>query len=155
MRAILLGSAFGALLAYFFDPKKGSERRGMVMGKAGSAANLGSTVQHSVHNVATGAQSAVRGSVPHAPDNPDPDDNTLKDRIESEVFRNPKYSREHLNILVVDGVVDLHGQLPTQDEIDSLIARIEGMRNVKGVQSYLHLPGTPAPNKEESLEVSS
>jgi osmotically-inducible protein OsmY len=148
MRAILFGGITGALLVYFLDPKKGTDRRSW----AGSVLNRG---RDAAQNVGGPAQTIIRQTVFRGPDNPNPDDNTLKDRIESEVFRDPRFSREHVNILVVDGIVDLHGQLPTQDQIDTLISQVEKINNVKGVQSYLHLPGTPAPNKEESLEVSS
>jgi len=32
---------------------------------------------------------------------------------------------------------------------------VKNVPDVKGVQSYLHLPGTPAPNKKDSLQVGS
>ncbi|HCG01826.1 MAG TPA: hypothetical protein DEV93_14950, partial [Chloroflexi bacterium] len=64
-------------------------------------------------------------------------------------------SREHVNVEVAEGVVDIHGQLPSQAEIDDLVLRVKNVPDVKGVQTYLHLPGTPAPNKKDSLQVGS
>jgi osmotically-inducible protein OsmY len=151
-RTLLLGGLLGALIAYYLDPAGGSKRRS----KAGTLLRSGSqTAQQGVQAVGSKTQGMVRETVMHAPDNPNPDDNTLRDRIESELFRDPKYSREHLNLMVVGGVVELNGQLDSQSDIDTVVERIGGMRNVRGVQNYLHLPGTPAPNKEESLEASS
>jgi hypothetical protein len=63
------------------------------------------------------------------------------------------YSRENLNVLVAEGVVDVRGELPTQGDIDTLVSTINSIPNVHGLLNYLHLPGTPAPSKEASLEV--
>jgi osmotically-inducible protein OsmY len=151
-RTLLIGGLLGAGLAYYLDPGAGGRRRSSLMTMMGSRiGRRAESARQGIQHVGNLAQGTI---APHTADNLDPDDNTLKDRIESQVFRNPAYSREHLNILVVEGVVDLHGQLESQAEIDELVSTIREMRNVRGVQSYLHLPGTPAPNKVESLEVS-
>lgn len=91
------------------------------------------------------------------PDNPNPDDTTLRDRVESEIFRDWSVHADkgEFNIDVVDGIAVLRGQLKTQEEIDTLIRKVGEVRDVKGVESYLHLPGTPAPNKEDAIEASS
>jgi osmotically-inducible protein OsmY len=100
------------------------------------------------------ATGVMRETVPHTPDNPNPDDNTLKDRVESEIARGPEISRANLNINVADGIVELRGEFKTQQEIDQIVERVRQIPNVKGIHNYLHLPGTPAPNKASVLEVS-
>jgi len=96
----------------------------------------------------------VKEKVGHKPNNLDPDDATLRDRVESEVFRDPETSREHINVNVVGGVVELRGEQRTQDDIDNLVKTVRSIANVKDVHNYLHLPGTPAPNKESALQNS-
>jgi osmotically-inducible protein OsmY len=74
--------------------------------------------------------------------------------VESEIFRNPQTSREHINVNVVGGIVELRGEQAAQGDIDRLVQAVKGIPNVKGVHNYLHLPGTPAPNKESAIEAS-
>jgi osmotically-inducible protein OsmY len=144
------------MLAYFLDPDKGTRRRNVTrdrlsavirrfMGRSGSMAQ----------NIGGQAYGLVQETVPHRRDNPNPDDRTLKDRIESEVFRNRKYSRESLNVDVADGVVELRGELPSESDIDDLIGQVKSVPDVREVVSYLHLPNTPAPNKESALRVTA
>jgi osmotically-inducible protein OsmY len=151
VRTLLFGGLIGAGVTYLLDPGAGTRRRKTLMNMANSRMNRGAkAAKHSIQRFGN----VVGGAVPHAADNPNPDDVTLKDRIESEIFRNPMYSREYLNILVADGVVDVRGELPTQGDIDTVVSTIKAIPNVRGVLNYLHLPGTPAPSKEASLEVS-
>ncbi len=100
----------------------------------------------------TGAASQQAGN--HQPDNPNPDDNTIRDRVETELFRRAWVPKGNLNIDVVDGVVELRGQLKHQADIDTLVKDARAVQHVKDVRSFLHLPGTPAPNKESAIEAS-
>lgn len=156
MRKFLTAGVIGVALAYFLDPKSGKQRRNMALdkigSKAGRAVNQAGNQAQNVSQQATGAVKQ-RGSSP--PDNPNPDDKTLTDRVESQVFANTEFGREHLNINTVDGVVYVRGELHTQDQINQVVSEIKGVANVKGVENYLHLPGTPAPNKESALDASS
>jgi hyperosmotically inducible periplasmic protein len=155
-RTLIIGGILGALSAYFLDPNTGKRRRHVTRDKAGSLLNkTGRTAHHTAEYAGGRVEGILRETVPHPPDNPNPDDNTLRDRVESEVFRDPRYSREHLNIEVAKGVVDVHGQLSGQGEIDDLVRRVKQVPDVKGVQNHVHLPGTPAPNKKDSLQIGS
>jgi len=155
MKRILTGGLIGGLLAYFLDPQAGNRRRGLLRDKLTRTQRVGGRMAATtVERVAERATGAVREKAPHQRDNPDPDDITLRDRVESEIFRDPETSRKHININVVDHIVEVRGELPNQTEIDELIARIRAIPDVEGVASYLHLPGTPAPNKADALNVS-
>lgn len=148
--AVAIGAAF-----YFLDPASGRRRRQQAMDQIGSSLGRGSQAAGGVASgVANQTQGFVQGSVNRTPDNPDPDDNTLRDRVESELFRDSSIPKGDLNIFVVDGIVDLRGELASQDQIDMVVQRAQGIEHVKGVRSYLHLPHTPAPNKEEAIEAS-
>jgi osmotically-inducible protein OsmY len=103
---------------------------------------------------ASRAQGVVSETIPTKRDNPNPDDPTLKDRVESELFRDPSLGRDKININVVDGIVQLRGELTSQTDIQSVVSRVKAIPDVQGVESYLHTPGTPAPNKEQAIEAS-
>lgn len=172
MRSFVVAAILGGGLAYFLDPKSGSQRRGKVTGRFGSSSSFpGSSDGWSSSSTATSSSGSSTGSssptstaagptggpantASGSHDNVDPDDNTLRDRIESEIFRDEETSREHINISVIGGVVEIRGEQPTQADIDALIQRVRGIRDVLGVHSYLHLPGTDAPNKAEVIQAS-
>lgn len=165
MKTLLTGGLVGAILVYFLDPAHGSQRRGSLMQKAGSSTGPLSKATAPLSKATAPLSKAkaplskatgmMKGRGSHQPDNPHPDDQTLRDRVESEIFRDTETSRENININVVNGVVTVRGELPNQGEIDALVKRIQGIANVRGVESFLHLPGTPAPNKVESIRASS
>ncbi len=73
------------------------------------------------------------------------DDATLKDKVESELFRDEHQVKGAISINAQQGVVQLRGELPSQDLIDALVARTRQIHGVKDVESLLHLPGTEAP----------
>jgi osmotically-inducible protein OsmY len=157
MKKWLMASAFGATLAYFLDPNSGTRRRNVMADKIKSwtgkgASQAQSQAQYQAGQAYNVVREAVSTAAPH--DNDSPDDNTLRDRVESEVFRSPDIGRENVNVDVVGGVVTLRGELLTQAAIDGLVAQVRAIRNVKGVENYLHLPGTPAPNKESAINAS-
>lgn len=154
MKRFFTAGLIGAAAAYFLDPTAGSQRRNAMGGRLTSLFRRGGQqIQSQVQSVGGQAQGFAQAtSAP--PDNPNPDDLTLRDRVESEIFRNTETSRENINVNVVDGVVTVRGELPSQQEIDGLVQQIKSIRNVKGVTNFLHLPGTPAPNKESALEAS-
>ena len=75
----------------------------------------------------------------------DYDDATLKDKVESELFRDEHEVKGSININAQEGVVQLRGEVPSQDLIDALVDRTEKIHGVREVESLLHTPGTEAP----------
>ncbi len=73
------------------------------------------------------------------------DDATLKDKVESELFRDEHEVKGAININAQEGVVQLRGQLPSQDLIDALVDRTQKIQGVREVENLLHTPGTEAP----------
>jgi len=73
------------------------------------------------------------------------DDATLKDKVESELFRDEHEVKGAININAQQGVVQLRGEVPSQDLIDALVGRTEKIHGVREVESLLHTPGTEAP----------
>ena len=73
------------------------------------------------------------------------DDATLKDKVESELFRDEHEVKGSVSINAQEGVVQLRGELPSQDLIDALVERTHKIQGVREVESLLHTPGTEAP----------
>ena len=73
------------------------------------------------------------------------DDGTLKAKVESELFRDEHEVKGSISVNAQQGVVQLRGELPSQDLIDALVGRTQQIHGVREVESLLHLPGTEAP----------
>jgi osmotically-inducible protein OsmY len=89
----------------------------------------------------------------HPADNPDPNDATLKDRVESELFRDWTVPKGDISINVAESVVELRGQVEHPDDIDAIEHKVRQIEGVRVIHNYLHVPGTPAPNKARVLSV--
>jgi osmotically-inducible protein OsmY len=57
----------------------------------------------------------------------------------------------HINVDACQGVIHLRGELPSPEAIDRVTRAVRRVAGVETVESYLHLPGQPAPNKESVL----
>jgi osmotically-inducible protein OsmY len=73
------------------------------------------------------------------------DDATLKDKVESELFRDEHEVKGAVNVNAQEGIVQLRGELPSQDLIDALVDRTRKIHGVRDVENLLHTPGTEAP----------
>jgi osmotically-inducible protein OsmY len=73
------------------------------------------------------------------------DDQTLKAKVESEVFRDTEAPKGDVNVNVELGVVYLRGQLEDQSLIEELEQRVRTVQGVNKVENLLHTPGTEAP----------
>ncbi len=73
------------------------------------------------------------------------DDQTLKAKVESEVFRETAAPKGDVNVNVELGVVYLRGQLEDQSLIEELEQRVRAVQGVNSVENLLHTPGTEAP----------
>jgi osmotically-inducible protein OsmY len=155
LRSWITAAIVGGGLAWFLDPNSGARRRNITRDKLRSLLRRGTREAERRVGYARGqAYGIVQERVPHRRDNPDPDDVTLRDRVESEVFRDRRIPKGQINVNVADGVVELRGELPSQGDIDYVVERVRQVPDVREIHNYLHLPGTPAPNKEEALRVS-
>jgi osmotically-inducible protein OsmY len=72
-----------------------------------------------------------------------PDDATTRDRVRSELLRDPEIP-DGIAIDCALGVVTLRGEAPA-DMIDDIGTRVAVVDGVTGVDNRLHPPGTPAP----------
>jgi osmotically-inducible protein OsmY len=148
-----LGSTVaGSLLMYVFDIERGRRRRNMlrdrwmgrmrrlsrsIMGAWRGAAAETYGVSHRIVHLASKTTEA-------------PDDETLCQRVESQLFRDRHVPKGRMNINCEHGTVILRGELDSPMEIARLEERVRRIPGVRGVQSLLHTRGTPAPNKVRS-----
>ena len=73
------------------------------------------------------------------------DDATLKDKVESELYRDEHELKSSLSINAQEGIVQLRGEVPSQGLIDALVERTRKIQGVKDVENLLHTPGAEAP----------
>lgn len=115
--------------AYFLDHNHGHARRAFVVGRA-------RRLLHHAH------PAPAEGS-------------TLLDRVESELYSDPTIPHGRISFDVVESTVTLRGQMDSVAEmarVEEAVRRIPGVAHVK---SFLHMPGTPAPNKIPALVASA
>ena len=64
------------------------------------------------------------------------------------------YPTTDVNVDVVDGVATLRGQLKRPEQVREVREVVAAVPGVVRVESFLHLPGTPAPNKADALSAA-
>ena len=76
---------------------------------------------------------------------PQPNDPTLEAKVETELFRDPGIPKGDILVNAQRGIIQLRGQVPTQELIDTIVRRTRKVDGVLGVEHLLHVPGTTAP----------
>jgi osmotically-inducible protein OsmY len=76
------------------------------------------------------------------------DDQTLADRVRSEIFRAADAPKGSVSVDVQAGVAYLRGEVTDQAWIDRLGSETRKVQGINGVKNLLHTPGTPAPTAE-------
>jgi osmotically-inducible protein OsmY len=142
LRFVVLGAA----LTYFFDPKNGALRRNMARDRVlAFFRRRGRQAARAGRGVAAEAY-GVKQRATHLREEPKTyDDQTLKAKVESEVFRPADAPKGAVDVNVENGVVFLRGQVEQQDVIEELEERVRAVEGVDEVENLLHLPGTEAP----------
>jgi osmotically-inducible protein OsmY len=146
MWGYLLAALVGGAVAYFMDPDRGNRRRNMARDRAMAFARrtgrrLGTQARYTAKSAYGLAQ-----KVAHRADEeePAPDDVTLTNKVESELFRDPNVPKGNININVEQGAVVLRGQVENPEEIDAIVEKVQRIPGVHYVESLLHLPDTSA-----------
>jgi hypothetical protein len=93
-----------------------------------------------VLGTATGRLHRLRGSAPK-----DLDDRTLAAKVQTELFRAPGAPKGEVDVMVVDGVVELRGSVRSATASRELEARARAVPEVRDVRSLLTVPGRAAP----------
>lgn len=148
---ILISGIAGAGLMYFLDPQVGKRRRTTLRDRTGGMIRHTSRRVASVGRRTSATVYGLRQKMTHRrpeeisfPNNPD-----LVARVESERFRDPDIPKGSININAeYDGKIVVRGQVEDAGQIKAIERAIKQVRGVWEVENLLHLPGTPAPNKQ-------
>jgi hypothetical protein len=151
--AVLAGAAAGAVAVYFFDPERGRARRTQFVDWSGARLRRGWRALNQL-GARTGSNAAAFPQrMVSLRSGPRPaDDLTLRDRVESEVFRNADLSKGQINLDVESGVVTIRGQVENAFQIAGVEKAVLKVPGVVGVENLLHVDDTPAPNKARARE---
>jgi gas vesicle protein len=149
LRKLFVGGLLASLGTLFFDPQQGKRRRKELVDR--TRALFRRTGQRA-ERAGRGVGARVYGmsqQVQHLKEEPkDFDDVTLTHKVESEIFRDAEVPKGQINVNVQEGVVQLRGEVPSEDLLNDLVEKTRQVQGVREVESLLHLPGTPAPMHE-------
>lgn len=154
IRSLLIGGAVGAAAAYFFDPDHGAARRARLQDQVGARAREGRrSLDRAVQQLTDRAQGAVAQLEAGSRVPRDDDDLTVLSRVESTLFGMRDFPKGAIDAEVVDGQLVLRGEVASEEQEREIVEAAGRVRGVAAVESLLHLPGTPAPNKAAARRV--
>jgi hypothetical protein len=136
----------GAAGMYFLDPTSGRRRRATTRDKLRSRLNR---MQHRAQRRAAYEEGRQRGELLeragagkfHRRDDP-----SVAEHLH-EVLERVDFPTTDVSVEVVDDVVRLRGQVRTSEEMSRVLAAVGAESGDRHVESLLHLPSEPAPNK--------
>jgi len=96
------------------------------------------------------AQGKISAVANRNPDPKDLNDQTLKAKVESEIFRAEDAPKGSVNVQVANGVVELRGEVKQPDDKEQLEDEVRAIPEVRDVRNMLHLPKVPAPGRADS-----
>src|ERR687895_405938 len=124
MFKILFGAAIGAAAAWFLDPNDGTRRRNVVRDKATKYARQG---KEEAARKATYAGQTVKGKATAAAPGTSREaaeerlnDPALRDKVESEIFRDDDVPKGRVSVNVESGIVFLRGEIDDRSTIERL-----------------------------------
>jgi gas vesicle protein len=142
----VFGGVLGTLGALFFDPQHGRRRRKELVDRTGA---LFRRTGDRAERAGRGVGARVYGmsqQVQHLKEEPKEfDDATLARKVETEIFRDADVPKGQIDVNAQEGVVQLRGEVPSQDMLNDLVEKTRKVQGVRDVESLLHLPGTSAP----------
>lgn len=129
----------GAAAMYFLDPDRGRARRARARDKVTS---LTHRAERRLGRAARGAGTrfeGAKGKLRAGAEMPPPNDETLADKIRSEVLRHQRYPGIIVNC--EGGVAVLRGVLDDPDAIAALEQEVRKITGVLDVRNLVHTPG--------------
>jgi len=149
MRRIPLIAVIGAALMYFFGPTDGKRRRQALVDRAGGLfRSTGSKAGRAGGKVTSQAKGLTQKAKQiREQQEPEPNDATLKAKVESEIFSDPEVPKGKIDVNAENGVVYLRGEADRSELINTLENQVRKVEGVQGVENLLHLPGEPAKTK--------
>jgi len=142
--------ALGVIAEYFLDPDRGRARRAQVSAQGG--ARVRRSVRHGQRALRYESNKLAgrRYAMTH-PGSPPEDDDVLVQKIRSEILGRAEFRDLHLVVDAFGGVVHLRGAVTDPATEDAVRRAVEAVDGVTRVESLLHRPGEPAPNKAAAM----
>lgn len=140
----------GMLVTYLFDPEQGRSRRAKLADQTRGKVHRG---RDEAATKARYARGRMKGKVFRAAGagRLQPADDIDVVHAIRQQFARLDFPTTDVKVDVVDGTAALRGQVADEQqmrEVQDVAIKVPGVR---AVESYLHLPGEPAPNKAASL----
>ncbi len=146
-------AGIGAAIAYFADPDNGRARRVRMKDQLGARLRRrereAEQLARHTENLAAGAAARASGAGQFTP----VDDTDVVQAVK-QALSALEFPTSDVTVDVVDGTAALRGQVATEEQKTKVEQTVSGVRGVRQVESWLHLPGQPAPNKASALQAS-
>jgi osmotically-inducible protein OsmY len=158
LTTFVAGAGIGAAAAYFLDNQSGNRRRKLAADKAGRFTREGAGTMQGAAQAAGAQAKGVAAKAQHIAtggDSAPGDDNTLKNKVQSEIFRDADAPKGSVDVTVVNGIVELRGQVSDASQAEALELKTRMVSGVRDVRNLLHLPGETPPNIVGTPGVSS
>ena len=152
IRALWWGG-IGAVGAYYLDPDRGRARRARLSDKAVA---MRRRRQRQIEADARYEEGRLKGAAARATGAGEfiPEDDIDIAQAVHAAIEALDIDTTDVKVDVVEGVAALRGQVDTSEDCERVARTASGVNGVTEVRSYLHVPGTPAPNKAASLAAS-
>jgi osmotically-inducible protein OsmY len=135
-KLVLLAGA-SALAVYLLDPRMGKTRRAKLQDRFGSMMRRGGREASRKTEYAKSRLEGVRHVA--SSDSPPPNDQALKDKVESEILSRRKYPKGQINVNAQGGIVELRGVAESEEQISQIEQEVRKVTGVVDVHNYLHL----------------
>jgi osmotically-inducible protein OsmY len=142
------------LAEYFLDPRTGRRRRHTARDRALSRLRRGErraiTRARRAESHAVGVARRTINAQRRAEESPD--DLTLAQKVESQLFRRANVPKGKISVNAEEGVVFLRGVMERHEDIERMGEEARRIEGVRAVENLVHPPGTPAPHSRSKLE---
>jgi osmotically-inducible protein OsmY len=145
MRRLLGLAAIAAAVTYFFNPQEGRRRRAEARDRITGFFRSGAREDEQLSHQASAQAEEIAEQGKELGQEPEPDDVTLTQKVESEIFRDVDVPKGQVNVNAENGKIYLRGEVGKPELIEDLEQRARKVQGVQEVENLLHLPGTEAP----------
>jgi osmotically-inducible protein OsmY len=137
------GAAIGAVTAFLADPKRGRARRARLADQGGAIVRrIGRRTERAIRTAGAQAQGAMAAvAAAREPSTGALDDVTLRDRAQTELFRDQSVPKGSINLNAERGTLVLRGEVPTVEMRDRLGREAEQVDGVWSVRNLLTVAG--------------
>jgi osmotically-inducible protein OsmY len=140
MKRTLSLAAIVAAAMYFFDRENGKRRRHMAADRtAGFFRRKARILDRGRKRAVSAGYGAVQKAKHRSEEEKSqPNDATLKAKVESEVFRDARVPKGQVDVNAEDGVVYLRGEVGSPDMVAELEEATRQVHGVRAVENQLH-----------------